>query len=379
MKRAADISRYLLGVLFILSGLLKANDPLGFSYKLEEFYEVFGHYTLLQWFDTALFLNTTLEAAVFMCVLEIALGFGLLSGALPRLVSWVSLLLMIWFTFLTAFAAITGEVTDCGCFGDAIKLTPWESFWKDIIILAFLLPVFISRKQIRPFRNRLTANLILAGGIVASLAFALHTLNHLPLKDFRPYAAGSNICENRIDIPDKLKFFYRLKNKQTGEEQEFERFPADYETNWEFIDTRTEVLEPGVPAKIQNFRLTTRDGEDLTDSLLELDGYKLFIVCYNIRHARQKKMDRINALAKAMTEAGGRVWGVTASSDADIDRFVSETGAGFPWLVGDETELKTMVRSNPGLILLRGCEILAKWHWRDTPSFEKVRKKYMAQ
>ncbi len=377
MKQITNCSRYLVGILFIISGAIKANDPLGFSYKLEEFYEVFGNYLLLKWFNSPLFLNTTLEAAVFMCVLEITIGFAFLSGAWPRIVSWVSLLLMIWFTFLTAFAAISGQITDCGCFGDAVKLSNWASFWKDIALLIFIGLIFLNRKKIKPAISHRFASLVALGGLFLALAFALHCIYHLPVKDFRPYFVSSNVCENRVDIPDQLKFFYVLKNKNSGDEQEFESFPADYESNWEFVESRTEVLKKGKPAKIINFRLTNEEGEEITDSLLELEGFKMMIVMYNINKTQQGNMESVNDLADKLMAEGIPVFGVTSSSDADIDAFKQETGSIFPFLVGDEVELKTMVRANPGIILMKGCIIEGKWNAHDTPSFERLQKDFL--
>ncbi len=376
MKHITNISRYLVGVLFIVSGLIKANDPLGFSYKLQEFYEVFGHYVLLKWFNTPLFLNTTLEAAVIMCILEITLGFALLSGALPKLASWISLLMMIWFTFLTAFAAISGQITDCGCFGDAIKLSNWGSFWKDIALLVFISFIFLNRRKIHPAISKRFAVAFTAGGLLFSLGFALHCIYHLPVKDFRPYYVGSNVCENRIDIPDQLKFFYILKNKTSGEVQEFENFPADYEKNWDFVKSRTEILKKGKAAKIVNFRLTNSAGDEITDSLLQLDGYKVMIVMYNISHTKQGNMSAINRLSAKLKAAGIPVFGITSSSDRDIEIFKQETGSSIPFLIGDEVELKTMVRANPGIILMNACKIVGKWNAHDTPSFDYLKKTF---
>lgn len=380
MKVLLWILRIAVGGLFIVSGLIKANDPLGFSYKLDDYYEVFGEYWLLQFFDNPIFYQTALITSMFICVFEIVLGVALIIGAKARKVNWLLLVMIIMFTFLTGFSAITDKVTDCGCFGDAIKLTPWESFTKDIVLLVLIGILFYYRKKIKPsFSNPKISNSVFAGTTLTALIFTIMAYNHLPYKDFRPYAVSNNVCELKKSIPDKMKHSYVLKNKASGENKVFDKFPDNYEENWEFVEMISEVLEKGVESKIQNFNLSDENGNNYTDEFLAEEGYRFLLIAYNIGKTRRGPIEKINTFQQASENAGIPFYGVSASGDDDIEVFRHEHGTAFPFLSSDETELKTIIRSNPGLVLMKGCIIKGKWHWRDIPEFASVEKNYLKE
>ncbi len=378
MKLLTTISRYFVGVLFIFSGLIKANDPLGFAYKLQEFFDVFGQYPVLNIFDSPFWHGLVLEMSIMICIVEVVLGIALLLGAYTRIVSWILLLMMIFFTFLTGFAAITGQITECGCFGDAIPLSTMQSFYKDLILTTMVLIIFFGRQYIRPvFKKKRNSDIALGAGVLLTVIFTLNAYHHLPYIDFRPYAEGNDICALREEIPDELEFSYILKNKKSGEEKSFKAFPENYKEEWEYVRSETKVLKKGKAAVVQNFLLSDADGNDLTEIFLANEGYKFMAVMYDLEKTKTSRLDKLSELAADAEKAGIPFYGVSASPNSMIEDFRFEHQLAFPFLLSDETELKTMIRANPGLILWKGCKIVKKWHWRDLPDFEKAKKKYM--
>jgi uncharacterized membrane protein YphA (DoxX/SURF4 family)/peroxiredoxin len=378
MKLLTKISRIFVGVLFIISGFIKANDPLGFSYKLQDYYEVFGEYWLLQLFNTPLFHQTALEFSMFICILEIVLGVALLIGAFARKVSWTLIVLIVFFTFLTGFSAITGSVTDCGCFGDAVKLTPWQSFMKDLVLLFFILIIFINRDKIKPvFTSKKATSLIMGAGVLFPLIFTVMAYNHLPFIDFRPYKIGNDICEMRVRVPDVTEFIYVLKNKANGETKEFQKFPDNYENEWDFIEMKTIVLEEGIPPKLEKFNISDEDGNEFTDDFLNMEGLKFLLIAYDIGKTKTSEIKSITDLQMWAESKGIPFFGISASSDRLIEEFRHLHNAAFPFLSADETELKTIIRSNPGLVLFDGCKIVGKWHWRDIPTGELIESNFI--
>lgn len=382
MKILAAISRVFVGVLFIFSGLIKANDPLGFAYKLHDYYEVFGEYALLQIFDQPIFYAFALETSIIICVLEVIVGFALLLGYKPKVVAWTLLVTIIGFTFLTGFSAITGKVTDCGCFGDAIPLTPWQSFYKDIILLVLIGVIFSYRHKYKPlFLKENTAKIVLGLATLLSIIFTLTAYHHLPFIDFRPYKAGNDVCELRTLPPDAKETIYETtfiyRNDDSGEESVFtiDNLPS---AGWTYVDTKNELVQEGDVPVIKNFTLSDADGVEITDDFLALNGYKLLVICYDIDKTKTKRFEQINALQKALEDKKGiPTFGISASAESDVEAFRHAQQTAFPFYVSDETELKTIVRSNPGLVLFDGCKIVKKWHWRDTPSFSKLEDTYL--
>src|SRR5690554_2070396 len=201
MKYIVNISRILVGVLFIISGFVKLNDPLGFSYKLEEYFSAdVLNITFLE--------SYALSIAIFVVIFEVILGIFLLIGYKPKFTVWSLLLMIVFFTFLTFYSAYFNKVTDCGCFGDAIPLTPWESFSKDVVLLVLILILFIGRKYIKPLFSRNINSILVFASLVFCLAITYHVLQHLPIIDFRPYKIGANIQEGMTMPEDAPKPIY---------------------------------------------------------------------------------------------------------------------------------------------------------------------------
>jgi len=428
MKLITDIARYFVGVLFIFSGIVKANDPLGFSYKLEEYFEEFAKLGEYIGFLEPFFHfchEYALPQAIFIVVLEVILGVAILVRFKTRLTALLLLLLIVFFTALTFASAYFGIVKTCGCFGDAIPLTAWESFYKDVILSVFIFIIFVRQKQISISETGMN-DFVLAGigslvmlklsydlewffpfwftavtftvfflvrlvdhikapfittmlATVAMSFFTFYTYSYLPVKDFRAYAPGKSIADQMEGVPDKLKYFYILKDKETGKEQEFEKFPENYQETYEYVDSRTEVLEKGVEPKIMDFSVMTAEGEDLTEDFLMSENFTFLIVSKDLTKAVEQPQQRINDLAKALQEKGYRFVGLTASTpDIAID-FALRNGNPFTYLFCDQIVLKTIIRSNPGLMLIKDGNVYGKWHYNDIPELQVLELEYLSK
>ena len=366
MRILISISRLLVGVLFIISGLIKANDTIGFSYKLGEYFEVFG----MEWLTAF-----ALLIAASICIFEILLGAMLLIGSRIKFVSWSLLLMIGFFTFLTFFSAYFNKVTDCGCFGDALKITPWQSFYKDVVLLFFILIVFMSRNKIQAFFTKKAENTINIFVLILCIFFVWNTYSHLPSKDFRPYAIGENIPEGML-IPEDAKqdvfediWYYEID----GETQQFttEQEPWKIE-GAKYVDRKTKLIEKGYEPPIHDFSIS-KDEVDITDSILSAKKAYL-VIAYNIGKTNAEASKKLSDLYLACEKEWITFVALSASSDDLIDVFRHENNIMFPYHFTDETTLKTIVRSNPGLVKIEEGTIRGKWHFNDFPSIEKLTK-----
>jgi uncharacterized membrane protein YphA (DoxX/SURF4 family)/peroxiredoxin len=362
MKLLLNLLRIIVGVLFIFSGLIKANDPLGLSYKMDEFFEVL-HLTFLSPYSLAysVIINTS----------EIVAGIAILIGYRMRIFSFIILLLIILFTFLTAFALFSGTIRECGCFGDCIKLSATETFWKDVILLVMILVIFFYRKRIQPIWNDTTSTVIMFFSLMASLGLQRYTLSHLPLVDCLGYKVGNNIPE-KMKLPPGAHpdvFETVLVYKKDGVEKEYttENYPWS-DSTWVFVDRRDKLIKEGdgEPA-IKDFILTDLDGANQTQAILsEPQPVYLFLV-QNVSKAGSGWDEKMQALQKQMEAGKIYIYGVTASSKEEIAAFSATHGLKFPFLQMDGTAIKTAGRSNPALILLEKGTIKGKWHYNDIP------------
>ena len=367
------ISRFLVGILFIISGLIKANDTIGFSYKLGEYFEVFG----MEWLTAF-----ALLIAASICIFEILLGAMLLIGSRIKFVSWSLLLMIGFFTFLTFFSAYFNKVTDCGCFGDALKITPWQSFYKDVVLLFFIFIIFMSRNKIQAFFTKKAENTINIFVLILCTSFVWHTFSHLPTKDFRPYAIGKNISEgmkscNELGLPcTEQASIYIVKDKQS--EQLLEMNANDWISQmdrYEYVEATDKVvlLVEGYEPPIHDFSITTLDRYDITDSILQVEEAYLVVV-YDISKTNAEASKKLSDLYLACEKEGITFVALSASSDELIDAFRHENNIMFPYHFTDETTLKTIIRSNPGLVKIEEGTIRGKWHFNDFPSIEKLTK-----
>ena len=370
MKTLLAISRLLVGLLFIFSGIVKAIDPMGLAIKLQDYFVVFEDSFGLPF---TVFSGIALMLAFFMCALEVLLGIALIIGYKQRSFGWVLLIMIIFFTWLTGFSAITGKVTDCGCFGDAIPLTPKQSFIKDLILLVFIAFIFMKRKAISSFLPSKGGVFVSYGAGVISLLISMWAYMHLPIIDFRAYKIGNNIVEKMNDgIPDVIETTLVYTNKLTGEDKKFSMKEIPQDTNWVWKDTDNKIIIEGRLPSIHDFVLTDDDGNEMTDLIISNPNAVLLVIVQDVSNSNKGSFDKINKLVSTAKEHEIEIRGITSSSYEGLDPFRHEVQASFGFLYADATVLKTMIRSNPGLMLLKDGVILGKWHYNDVPSFEEI-------
>ena len=454
-EAATYFSRIVVGSVFIVSGLIKANDTVGFGIKLEEYFDenALGAF----W---AIFHDYSLAIAIFVSGIEVLLGLALLFGAAARLVSFTLLGMTLFFGWLTYFtaecndaqmAAISaGEafdrvcVTDCGCFGDALRgsvgrsLTPWESFYKDLGLFFLTLVVVIRSKTIKintkrddliifPFAILIVLlfggwlfgwmfptyftiasiviyyllkmlrlqtpkfDIALAVGLaLITYLFIGYTYRHLPIKDYRPYAEGKNIKDQMKTAtelgvtPTKYANVYKLENSETGEtmamnSDEYLKQEIWKDKSWKIVYTSPNpiVIERGYEPPIATFNVMNAEDYDIGEELLNDENYSFMVVLYDVGKAKTDNLDELNELAQAAEAAGYDFYAMTSSPYEEYEELRHEYSLAFPFYTGDEIFLKTIIRANPGILLLKNGEIIKKWHGNDVPSFEEVKRDYL--
>lgn len=358
MKYLVGFSRICVGILFIISGFIKLNDPVGFSFKLEEY---FSQGVL----DLPSLIPYALAISIFVVIFEVLLGVMLLVGLRVKFTVWSLLLMIVFFTFLTFYSAYFNKVTDCGCFGDAIKLTPWESFTKDIVLLVLIVVLFAGRKYITSIFGSNTKRVITLVALVLSIIYGNYVLGHLPVFDFRPYKIGANI-EEGMNVPEdapKPIYEYAWKFRTNGEEKIIVT-NGDYPTvDGEFVDVETTELQKGYEPPIHDFTIE-QDGADLALSLLQ-EPKLVMVVAYDLRKSNTNVFSEIKKMADKAQIAGHKVIGMSASGPEQTKKLIENYKLAFEFYFTDETTLKTIVRSNPGVLVLQKGTIRQKVHYND--------------
>lgn len=410
------------GALFIFSGYVKAVDPLGTAYKMEQYFAEFE----ATFADTALsfiaplfpmMAEFSVGFSVFMIVLEIVLGLALILGAWPKLTSWLFFLIVAFFTILTGFTYTTGyvpsgvnyftfgewgpymesnmKVTDCGCFGDFIKLEPFTSFMKDIFLLAPAIIFLLWTKKMHQLFDKKTRNISLGVLTVVTLLYCVSNYSwDIPGQDFRPFKVGTDVAAVKQAESDAASnvttLAYILTNKASGEVKEiptaeFLKVMGDYpQSDWAYD---TKVSEPAIePTKISDFELSDADGYDPIPELLEDDAYTFLIVAYKLKGEQgawdagytEKWTSSIQPVIQAAQAAGHKAAAMTKfNDDAAINDFKQQIGADYPFWRGDDIMLKTIIRSNPGVVLMKNGVIINKWHYKKLPSFDEIKVQEM--
>ena len=360
MKKAITLfSRLFVGILFIISGLIKLNDPLGFSYKLDEYFSE-------PVFNMPFFVSYSLAIALFLVILEVVLGVMLLIGYKSKLTIWLLLLLIVKFTFLTFYSAYYDVVKDCGCFGDALHLTPWQSFSKDVVLLFFILILFFNKKLIKPLFTNNVQNILVFASILLCSFMGYWVLNHLPLKDFRPYKVGTNIRTD-MSIPDnapksvvEMVFIYKVN----GVDKEFtEKDLMSLPAGATFVDRKDKVIVQGYLPPIHDFKLDL-EGQDNTDLVLSKEK-ALLVVAYDLEKANPEAMQKLDKLYKDASAKGYYVAVLTGSTNDVIESTKKKYGLSFDFLFCDATALKTIERANPSFVILNYGTIIQKVHYND--------------
>lgn len=364
------ISRILLGLTFIFSGFVKGIDPLGSTYKFTDYFNAFQ----MPWFTDLAF-----ALGIFLAAAEFLLGTAFLFNFFIRITSWFMLAFMVFFTGLTLVIALTNPVTDCGCFGDALIITNWQTFYKNIVLLALAIFVFMQRKNFRSKNGPVLSVALTGMTMVFYFYLVSYSYHHLPIIDFSPYKVGVNIPE-AMKIPDgAAKDIYEnnliYKNLKTGEEKEFTEanYPWQDTLNWKFVKmAEQKLIQKGYKPPIHDFRIETPEGEDIKDFFLYDEKGTFVVVAYNLQKSDKEGMKKIAQFAVEAKRKGYNFIALTATSPDNIDAFKAETGADFDFFNTDEITLKTIVRSNPGLLLLKKGTIIGKYHFNTIPKPEEL-------
>ncbi len=367
MKSIITISRYIVGILFIFSGLVKANDPLGLAYKMQEFFEVWAQSGWLPGLMHAMS-NYALAFSVIMIAFEIVAGVAVLVGWKMRLFSWLLLLLIIFFTFLTGYAYLSGKFRSCGCFGDCIPLTPKASFIKDIALLLLILLIFTWRNKIKPALSSFGSACIILLSVVLSIWLQWYVLKHLPVADCLPFKKGNNIPEKmKIPpgaVPDStiITFVY----KKEGQTVEFtsDNFPDDFDDSiYHFVKRYDKLIRKGnAEPAIKDFVLNTLQDNDTTMQVLSDPGYNAFLFIKD-DPGTGEWLNNLELLYPVLQRQTINLFVVTNNAAGISAYFNAIPGATF--LKCDVVPIKTAARTNPALYLLKNGTILNKWSYAD--------------
>ena len=362
IKVWTNVCRFVLGGVFIFSGFVKVIDPYGFFYKLQDYATAFGMGT---WMPASLLFM----AGVALSVIEFYVGVCLFLGIHKRVSSTMALVLMAFMTPLTLYLAIANPVSDCGCFGDAWVLTNWETFGKNVVLLVAALSVFKWRIEVVRFISRKIEWMFSMYTILFIFALSFYCLRNLPIIDFRPYKIGANIKEG-MEVPADAKptvYDTRFILEKDGRRQEFtlENYP---DSTWTFVETRNVVKEKGYEPPIHDFAmLEVTTGEDITERILTDEGYTFLLIAHRIEEADDSNIDLINEIYDYSVEHGYGFYALTSSPEDDILLWCDRTGAEYPFCQTDDITLKTIVRSNPGMLLIKGGTVLNKWSDNNLP------------
>lgn len=366
------ISRIIVGMVFIFSGFVKGVDPLGFTYKLQDYFTAFN-LTFLK--------STALPISIILILAEFLVGISLFFKLRIKWGAWGSLVFMLIFTPLTLILALTNPVTDCGCFGDAIVITNWQTFWKNLIIIIFAIIVFLGRNNYRPSSHAITEWSILSAFGVFILGINMYGLQHLPIIDFRPYKVGSSIIEG-MKIPEDAphdEYKTTLIYEKDGIQKEFteDNFPWQ-DSTWKFIDQNSILVKEGYKPPLHDFNIYSNEGEEYTDIILSYPDYSFLLLSQNISKAKTEGIIRGNELALFCIQNDIPFYCITASGEKELNKLQSEMELFFDFYNMDETTLKTIIRSNPGLVLIKEGVIIGKWAWEDIPEPEFLNKNMLS-
>jgi uncharacterized membrane protein YphA (DoxX/SURF4 family) len=365
-KHILFLSRLIFGCVFVFSGFVKAIDPLGFTYKMEDYLQAMGPF--MEQFSSLAFV-----AAITLSAVELVIGINFLLGVRLKETSWIAALFMAVMTPLTLWIAIKNPVTDCGCFGDALIIGNWTTFWKNIALDAILVVIFLLMKYHKKHFSTIAQWILVIYAFLFSCGLSLYALKHLPPVDFRPYKIGNNLLKE-MEIPENApvdSFDVKLIYAKDGVEKEFtmQDYPKG-DSTWTFVDQKTVLVKEGYKPPIHDFSITTEDGE-ITDLVLENPGYTFLLISPDLTKANVKRSDELNQIYDYAEQNGYGFIMLTASVEDDMEAYRAATGAKYPIATTDKTTLKTIIRANPGLMLIKDAIVLNKWHTSDLPVFSE--------
>lgn len=364
-KPQITASRVLLGLLFIYSGFVKGVDPIGTEYRIVDYFIAFG---------TDWAIPLALPLSVLMNAVEFVLGILLLLNVGMQITSWLVMFMMAVFTVVTFNDALYNPVPDCGCFGDALVISNWQTFYKNLIIDALLLMVFFSRKRVGKWFAIKTEWVIVFVAIFGFFAFEIYNIRHLPVIDFRDWKVGNKMVN---DNPLPKTYFLTYKNSKTGEEKEY--ISPDYPYNdsvwmaeWEFVSQRIEDPNP----KLHDLRIEDADGLDYTEQIIGNPGFQFVLIAYDLSNASSKNWEKIKTIVENSNTTEISFAVVTSSLPEEVIQFQEKNLPDAEFYYADDITMMSMIRSNPGLILLRNGVIQDKWHFNDFPSFSDIQQKF---
>jgi len=358
------ISRIILGVVFIFSGFVKGVDPMGSTYKFTDYFNAF---------NLGFLESLALVLAIVLALVEFIIGVSLIFRLRYRLAAWVLLLFISFFTVITFILALTNPVSDCGCFGDAIIMTNWQTFFKNLILIPFVLHIFWFRAAGQDVFRPPFSWLALLVFTIVFLGMEVHAYRHLPMLDFRPYSVGTYIPA-KMSIPegamqDEIKTFLYYEKDGTVEEFSEDNFPWQ-DTTWTYVDSKHILVKKGYEPPIHDFTIVDETDLDITSQLLSDEGYSFLLVATHLENADTEALNYASRLAAWCGQAGHSFYCTTASGNREVEEIRQALDPAFRFHTTDEITLKTIVRGNPGLLLLREGTILAKWHYRDFPELD---------
>ena len=356
-----QISRLLFGAVFVFSGFVKAIDPLGSTYKIEDYLRTFGGF-----FESMA--DYAFPLAIALSTIELLIGLNLIFKIQMNLTSILGLIFMIVMTPLTLYIAIKNPVTDCGCFGDALVISNWATFFKNIVLISLIILILVYQTKFRPFLSLKVQQIGTVTFIAAGILLSIYSYRHLPMIDFLPYKTGVNIPK-AMEIPEnapsdvyKTNFIY----EKDGVQKEFtlENYPKN-DSSWVFVDQKTELISKGYKAPIHDFSIMNAQFDDITQQVLNFPGQTYLFIMYDLNETSVKGAKVAEKIYQKYLKAGIKCIALTGSSDADVQKFKDKTDVTFTFWKTDPTVLKTMIRANPGLILLKKGTIQGKWNWRN--------------
>lgn len=364
----AVVCRLLFGAVFLFSGFVKAVDPVGTSIKITDYLNAFSLEALS---------GLALPAAFLLIMVEFTVGFNLFFAVHLKKTAWVAALFMLVMTPITLYLAIANPVSDCGCFGDAIVLTNWQTFWKNVILDAVLVALFLTMKDEHPWLSEWASWVVTLIPVGVVLGVGLYSYRHLPVMDFRPYKVGNSLKAG-MAIPEgaptdeyKVSFIY----EKDGQRREFtmENYPWN-DSTWVFVEQKSELIRKGYVPPIHDFTMETPDGDDITEDVLNRDGYTLLVVCSRLEKSEAGHWKELESLRKTAERNGVPMTGMTATYTDEVEAYRRANRIQIPFVATDEITLKTIIRSNPGLVLLKGDTVAAKWHYNDFPTAEELNR-----
>lgn len=355
MKILRHISRLIAAVVFIFSGFVKGVDPLGTAYRLEDYFLAYN----MEWAGAM-----SLVLSISLCAIEFIIGMALLLNLRMKTTSWALLLIMVFFTLLTLYDAIYEPVSDCGCFGDAIILTNWETFYKNVVLMVFTLIVFVQRNRFQSVLSGPVQNGLLLFFALGFISFSIYNYRHLPMIDFRPWKVGNQMTQEQ-----QVEVYLKYRHIETGETREYlsPDYPWDdsvWMAEWEFVEQRQlthgEFIDHGL-------YVTDQIGEEHTDEILHNPDYLFVGISYDIGSAPERGLHRLFGLQALLEQESIRMVLLTASLPEEVITFREQYSIHTDVYYVDGITLKTMIRANPGLMLFKDGQVLGKWHYRDIP------------